>query len=186
MTDTNRPISVEKVDIEKWIEAATPSQRRRAGDRIALAVVMLMLIASGFASSIYTQRLRTHTNLVAQSHKLLGLLDNIECKVHVAESGQRGFLISGLEEHLTIYQIASNSVSSLIKELGTLTQAKPITDGQIAKLEGQILRRMAELASAIDVGRNEGFEAARTVVASNLGISTMESIRDSINETRAM
>ena len=186
MTEAKSTVSVDELDIEKRMETAPASRHQKLRDRMVLATVMLMLITGGFASSIYTQRLRTHTNLVEQSHQLLATLDNIESQVHAAESGQRGFLISGAEENLEIYQRASNRVSSLVKKLNLQTQTNPLKITQGSLLEEQIQRRMVELDSAIELRRNEGFEAARTIFLSNFGISTMEAIGESIKEIRTL
>ena len=76
MKEAKSPVSVNELDIEKRMEKAPASRHQKLRDRMVLATVMLMLIASGFASAIYTQRLRTHTNLVEQSHQRIATLNN--------------------------------------------------------------------------------------------------------------
>ena len=168
------------------VERLTISRYQVLRDRIALAAVMLMLIASGFAGSQYTQRLRMHTNLVEDSHKMLANLDNIESQLQAAESGQRGFIITGDESYLDTYQRVVTGVTALVKDLGYLVQEDTQGSAQVSVLDGLIVQKMMLLASTIEVRRNEGFEAAQKLVANDFGKSTMDAIRASINEIRTL
>lgn len=155
-------------------------------DRIALASVMLLLIVNGFAGSQYTQRLRSHTNLVEESHDILGLLDNLESQVQAAESGQRGFLITGDDDYLETYERVGTSILAHLKELGQLIQDSSPEGEQVSILDALVQQRMAELASNISVRRLSGFESAKEVVLNQSGKSTMDAIRTSIKSLRTM
>lgn len=159
-------------------------QTRR--DRIALASVMLLLIVNGFAGSQYTQRLRSHTNLVEESHNILGLLDNLEYQVQAAESGQRGFLITGDEDYLETYERVGTSILAHLKDLGRLIPDDSPEGEQVSLLDSLVQQRMAELASNISVRRISGFESAKEVVSNHSGKSTMDAIRKSIKSLRTM
>lgn len=89
-------------------------QRRVVGDRIALGAVVLLLVGSGIASSYYTQQLRSHTNLVEESHKFLTKLENIESMLQSAESGLRGFILTGEESYLDRYHRTVPRINGLL------------------------------------------------------------------------
>ena len=186
MASFSRSIQDLKNAGERTVERLSNSRYQVLRDRIALAAVMLMLIASGFAGSQYTQRLRMHTNLVDESHLILANLDNIESQLNAAESSQRGFLISGDESYLDTYQRVVTSVAALVRELGSLVQEHPLGNAQLSVLDKLIAQKMMGLASTIEVRRNEGFEASKKLVTNDFGRSSMDAIRASINEIRTL
>ncbi len=179
-------VRVKEVPLEKRAAIALSTRHQKLRDWIALVTVILVLIASGFASSVYTQRLRAHTDLVERSHRLLGVLNHIESQVHAVESGQRGFLISGAEKDLESFRNASKLVSSLMKELRGQTLETPFKSAQASLLQTQIDQLMLELESGIDIRRRLGFEAAKTTVAGDTRTNPMDSIHESINKILAI
>ena len=179
-------LSQDLLPIEKRQLPPTEARHQTRRDRVALASVMLLLIVNGFAGSQYTQRLRSHTNLVEESHSILGSLDNLECQVQAAESGQRGFLITGEEEYLETYERVGTSILAHLKELGRLIPDNSAEEEQVSILDSLVQQRMAELASTISVRRISGFESAKEVVLNHSGKSTMDAIRTSIKSLRTM
>ena len=159
-------------------------QHQKFRDRIAIASVMILLVVNGFAGSQYTQRLRSHTNLVEQSHNVLGALDHLEFQVQAAESGQRGFLITGDEAYLEIYEKVSTSLVAQMRDLGLFIPESSIAKEQLAVLDSLIQEKMAELASTIAVRRVDGFDSAKDFVSNHVGKSAMDAIRTSINSIR--
>lgn len=186
MDDPALPPRELKSEGEKRVERFPASRQRLIRDRFAIASVMLLLIANGFAGSQYTQRLRTHTNLVEESHNILGKLDRLECQVQAAESGQRGFLITGEEEYLETYRQISINISALVKDLMDLIPKKSVAKEEVAKLGDLIEQKMAKLAATISVRRDSGFELAQQSVSNHSGKSTMDAIRASVEELRRL
>lgn len=172
-------------------EAENNSERLPAGprrvirDRIALGTVMLLLIVNGFAGSQYTQRLRTHTNLVEQSHSVLSNLDYLESQMQAAESGQRGFLISGNESHLENYERIAADILSSANELGLSVRKDQASSDQVDDLVKRIKQKLVDLSSAISVRREEGFDAARKIVENQFDTQNTDDIGKSVKEIRA-
>ena len=135
-------------------ERPTAGHRLLLRDRIALGAVMLLLIVNGFAGSQYTQRLRKHTNLVEQSHNVLRNLDYLESQIQAAESGQRGFLITGNELHLENYERIAADVLSSANELGLFVRKDQASSDQVDDLEKRIKQKLVDFSSAISVRRN--------------------------------
>ena len=144
-------------------------QRRVVGDRSALVAVVLLLVGSGIAGSYYTQQLRTHTNLVEESHKLLINLENIESMLQSAESGQRGFILTGEEAFSDRYHKTVPRINGQLAELLLLTQTSPLEPSKLTTLKAQVEQKLTELNTTMDVRRNEGFTAAQSLFLNNLG-----------------
>jgi len=161
-------------------------QRQTLRDRIAMASVMLLLLVNGFAGSQYTQRLRSHSNLIKESHSILDVLDNLEYQVQAAESGQRGFLITGAEDYLETYEKGSTNILTQAKDLGFLVQDNSLAKEQVKVLETLIQLKMSQLAETISVRRISGLDSAKEVMMTNSSKSTMDAIRESINAIRTI
>ncbi len=161
-------------------------QRRVVGDRIALGAVVLLLVGSGIAGSYYTQQLRSHTNLVEESHKLLTNLENIESMLQSAESGQRGYILIGGEFLSDRDRETVPRINGKLAELILLTRTSPLESSKLATLKGQIEQKLTELNTTMDVRRNEGFTAAQSLFSNNLEKGTMDSIHASISDIRAL
>ncbi len=161
-------------------------QGRVIGDRIALGAVVLLLVGSGIAGSYYTQQLRSHTNLVAESHKLLAKLENIESLLQTAESDLRGFILTGEESYSEHYQKTLLGINRLLAELLLMMRTSPLEPAELAILKTRVERKLTELSATLEVRRNEGFTAAQSLFANNLGKDTMDSIDVSIDKIRAI
>jgi hypothetical protein len=111
-----------------------------------------------------------HTRtIIAQTADLLSLLKD-------AETGQRGYLLTGDQQYLAPYQAA---LPGIAEQLGRLTRHAAETGSpQTAALLSQLIaQKLAELADTIDIRRRSGLDAALAVVRTNLGKATMDQIR---------
>ncbi|EMI21210.1 signal transduction histidine kinase with CheB and CheR activity [Rhodopirellula maiorica SM1] len=157
---------------------------QRMAEPFAVAAVVILLVITGFVTFHNTRRLRAHTDLVGHSHKLLGVLERIESTIKSAETGQRGFLITAQEPYLEPYYEAITAIDGLIGELESITKSDPVRYAKIAPLQDLIDQKLDELSTTLDVRRQAGFESAQTLVATNIGKRTMDSIHDQIAKFR--
>ncbi|HYL78104.1 MAG TPA: PAS domain S-box protein [Bryobacteraceae bacterium] len=117
-----------------------------------------------------TDALRTQQILISMQRLLSTTLD--------AETGQRGFLLTGDERYLAPYYSAIQAVSSeraTLKGLMTRPRDEP---GEIARLSKLVDQKLEELHTTIEVRRIEGFQAALDTVLSDRGKQIMDEIRD--------
>jgi diguanylate cyclase (GGDEF)-like protein len=142
----------------------------------ALVIVVIMLFVAA-APILTNESLRsTETELhesVEKEHqlgRLLGLLRD-------AESGQRGFVITGKENFLGSYYAAIEQMPVL---RASLLAMRPDASGYQQTLQ-EILRltdlKMAEMAETINLRRAQGFAAAEPVVSSERGKKHMDTLR---------
>ncbi|WP_442506037.1 CHASE3 domain-containing protein [Novipirellula sp. SH528] len=164
----------------------TDSIRRpqRMAEPFAVAAVVILLVITGFVTFHNTRRLRAHTGLVEHSYKILSVLDRIESTVKSAETSQRGFLITGQEEYLEPYYESITAIDGLMHDLATITESDPIRHAKIAPLQVLIDQKLEELSGTLDVRRQAGFETAQTLVATNIGKRTMDTIHQQMTDFR--
>ncbi len=96
-----------------------------------------------------------------------------------AETGQRGYLLTGEEGFLQPY-LAANA--ALQKELEALRQLGPVTAGykRIETLKALVEARLADLAQTIQMGREQNLDAVRARVRTGRGKHLMDLIRTEI------
>jgi len=146
-------------------------------------LALTMLVTFGVISYwnviglIEAARLKTHTYDVLQN------LESVITTLKDAETGQRGYLITGDDQYLTPYQAATERSNRLIRNLRSLTSDNPDQQHRLDSIEPLIAFKLAELKETIDLrkGRN-GFEAALKIVLTNKGKNAMDSMRRLISE----
>lgn len=145
-----------------------------------LASAILVLIGTTSYHSI--REVIDTSNQVAQTQQKLIKLEGLLSQMKDAETGQRGYIITGKDDYLEPYEVAIANVDREIQELKKLTADNPKQQQQINILVPLIAAKSAELKETIELRANKGFEAALQVVLSDRGKSVMDKIRYTIRE----
>lgn len=118
-----------------------------------------------------TQDWVTHTHEVLEANeRVLSLLKD-------AETGQRGYLITGQERYLDPFNTAIVAIELGLRSIKALTNDNPKQQRRLAKLEPLIESKLDELRETIELRRKEGFDAALQVVLTDQGKEMMDTIR---------
>lgn len=125
------------------------------------------------------------SELVNQSQSRLQKLDNVLSTLKDAETGQRGYLLTGQESYLGPYNSAVKTIAQQIEDLRQLTVAEPEQQQQIIDLQPLVNRKLAELKQTIDLRKNKGVEAAVQVVSTNQGQVLMVQLRQKIQQLQS-
>jgi methyl-accepting chemotaxis protein len=148
------------------------------GKKIGLGYGLCLLILLIVASAAYqvAQHLAETNEELFQKRARLRLLREVRALIIDAETGQRGFIITGEEEYLQPYLQA---LPALEKDLPLLRQALTGPDFQerMSQLEVMLEGRLRELEEGIRLRRETGLEPALEFVRSRRGIQTMLKIR---------
>jgi signal transduction histidine kinase len=149
----------------------------------ALALIILVCIGvlsySGEIQSEHDRQWVTHTLFVVEK------LQDIRIDITQAETGQRGYLLTGQERYLELYLAGINKMSQDGTELANLTADNRTERDAIQRLYPLIGARLIELGQGIEVRRNSGLLAGVEVVAHGTkGEKLMEQIAALIGEMR--
>jgi methyl-accepting chemotaxis protein len=159
-------------------ENLTVNKRLLAG--FGLAAFTLILVA-GFSYHnasllIDTEHWVTHTHQVRT--KLADLLSELKD----AETGQRGFLLTGEDNYLEPYKGALTTIKTTLDDVKKLTLDNPDEQRRLAAIGSLIDSKLAELKQTIDLRRTQGFDAALKLVLTNEGKTYMDQIRNIVAE----
>ena len=152
----------------------------KIGAGYGLALIMFILLC--LVSYQSTNALIEAAHLRTQSHVLLENLEQAVSALKDAETGQRGFLLTGEESYLEPYRAAEGTIDREIKEIRRSIADHPTQQRWLDALESQIAVKLAELKETIDLRRTQGFNAALEVVRTAKGKRTMDEIRRLITE----
>jgi len=154
-----------------------------AGMSFGFLAVILFFVVSGFVSYRNIQILDEDSQLVVRTHEVITALDDLMSLMKDAETGQRGFVLTGNEKYLEPYNMAVAKLDSRLSDLSELTDGNSAQKARIPEMKVRIHAKMDELAETIRLRRAKGFEAALAIVATDRGKGEMDALRASIEAT---
>jgi CheY-like chemotaxis protein/CHASE3 domain sensor protein len=144
---------------------------------LGLSLVAVFFIISGIVSYINIRTLNRDAEQIAHTHEVLLGLNNVLSTMKDAETGQRGYIITGQESYLEPYSNASTIIEEQVLRIEQLTKDNPDQQRRIAPLKSHIAAKFQELGAGIEKRRGEGLQAGIAQVATNRGKADMDAIR---------
>ncbi|WP_443750005.1 response regulator [Asticcacaulis solisilvae] len=148
---------------------------------LSLAAVAAFFVISGVVSYMNISTLRRDTAAVTRTHEVLLESTQLLSTLKDAETGQRGFILTGKDSYLTPYSEALSQVEDRLTSIAALTQDDAVQGRNLRTLRLHINAKLNELAETIRVRRAEGFAPALAVVDSDHGKIEMDAIREAIS-----
>jgi len=123
-----------------------------------------------------TQEINRQQASMLDSYRIITKANEFFSRIQDAETGQRGYIITGDPDYLEPYTAAKTNSSRLIDELYALDKSESQRK-RIAKMEANMQSKFSELGETIRLRRDEGFESALKVVKSDQGKRIMDELR---------
>jgi CheY-like chemotaxis protein/signal transduction histidine kinase/CHASE3 domain sensor protein len=143
----------------------------------ALAVLLIALLSyRSLESQVRSGDLVSHTLAVVER------LKNVLSLSKDAETGQRGFLLTGVDSYLEPYDIANTAIPIQLKELRGLLADNPAQQHRLEELDRLLTAKMGELAETIALHRAGKSQTALTLVRTDRGKVLMDDIRRTVEE----
>ena len=136
--------------------------------------ILLVVAALSYVSFV---RNNADRQWVTHTHLVMEMLDALQIHLTDAETGERGYIITGLESYLPPYDQASTRVLQNLRTVRELTVDNPVQQRSLDRLEPLVGKRLAELHERIDVRRSKGLVAGAAVVAEGSRDPIMDQIR---------
>jgi len=122
---------------------------------------------------------------VMHSQQVLYELEQTETLLLNAETGQRGYLLTGEPKYLAPYNQAAAEVDGHIQTLAGLTAGDPVQQANVAQLRSLARQKLDDLARTIALNRAGHAGEARRIVLSGQGLSRMDRLRGVIAAMRS-
>jgi len=152
----------------------------KIGSGFGLALVGLVIV--GAVSYDSTAKLIDSAEWVRHTHEVLNGFDEVLSRMKDAETGQRGYIITGEARYLEPYTGARDGVDQKLKHLRELTSDNPNQQQRFTVIEPLIASKFAELQETIDLRKQKGFGPAEQLVATDKGKNLMDSVRKLVGE----
>jgi signal transduction histidine kinase len=141
------------------------------------ATAALILIAIvGLSYRDWTQYQRASAN-AARTRDVLSSTQTVLLGLDDAETGQRGFLLTGDDQYLEPYKRAVHTIPIELKRLNAFLAESPGEPDTALRLNDLVDRKLADLRRTIDLRRTQGFKPALDAVRSDGGRQLMDKIR---------
>ena len=152
----------------------TFSLRQRIAAAFGAAAAILLV---GIAALMSTRDELGARQWIGHTHSVLEATSALLARVTDAETGQRGYLLTGDARYLEPYHNATQDVQHTLGELRQLTADNPTQQRRIDVLAPLIRAKLTELDSAISLHDRVGPAAALAMTRTGLGRQSMDEIR---------
>ena len=143
----------------------------------ALALVLAILAGVGWLSyrnmtaASEADHWTTHTYLVIEE------LDRLFSSLKDAETGERGFVLTGNPKYLEPYQASLREIGTHLDALRRLTADSPLQQHRLAAITPLVASKLAELKETVAIREAKGFQTADEEVMTDVGENIMDKIR---------
>jgi diguanylate cyclase (GGDEF)-like protein len=137
---------------------------------VALLIAMVVIPLWAFSQIKEAAEARKHTYLI------INRAENLLSELRDAETGQRGYSLTGDEAFLEPYLAVRNSISGHLEELRQLTLSSA-AHKHLDAMAPLIAVKLAEMQHVIELRRNHDMTVVLAVVGSGKGKQLMDSIR---------
>src|SRR3569833_2974228 len=146
----------------------------------AAAIVTVLLIAFFGYHSLDNEA--ESTALTAHTLEVIQRVDGLLSSLKDAETGQRGYLLTGRESYLEPYNAARAAIPAQLQDLRRLTMSTPRQQELLTQIERYAQDKVTELQKTLDLQRAGDRQGALDFVLTDRGKLTMDRVRDVIDQ----
>ncbi|WNZ27834.1 PAS domain S-box protein [Leptolyngbya sp. NK1-12] len=127
---------------------------------LGLGSALALLLVNAAVSYRNTQALFDNEQQVNETYRVLSQLEQTLSTLKDAETGGRGYVITGKENYLEPYRDAVTRINQQLEGLRQLTSDDPLQQQRLQALEQEVETKLDYLQTQIEIRRNQGLEAA--------------------------
>jgi len=151
---------------------------------LGFGAVFLISVIVGLVAYINIMKQNEASKWHEHTHEVVEKIILVESFLKDAETGQRGYLLTGKKEYLEPYEEGVGNVHGEIHALSLLTKDNARQQIVIEEIKVLLERKLDELQETIELYDRHGQEAALAVVLSDEGKHAMDKIRKEIFSMR--
>ncbi|RYX84582.1 hypothetical protein EON83_09540 [bacterium] len=145
--------------------------------RLLLFLALALAVANGTVAYTNIQRLSHNEAMVSHTNEVLFELERVASLVKDAETGSRGYALTGRAPFLEPYFAAQKRLENHLEPLNTLVQDNPVQHRRAGTLEVAIRKRLNLAKVVIETRDKSGLEAAAALVGQGEGKREMDVVR---------
>jgi signal transduction histidine kinase len=157
-------------------KAVTQTLLRRT--QVAFIWIALVPIVLGVLAWRDNLQYRERAASVSNTRQILREMDDLVLAITSAETGQRGYLLTGDDSYLEPFRTAAPQSEHSLAHLGALIGGtNPDQRARLEELTAAVHLKMDELRNTVELRRTQGEVAAMALVRAGTGQRAMETIR---------
>jgi signal transduction histidine kinase len=145
--------------------------------RIVIVISIALLVVNATLLIINTAATMDSHAQYARSYEIKRSLSSFQSVITAAESGQRGYLLTGQTGYLEPYYVAMRSWRSELDKLRNLTADNPARQADIAELEELTAAAISRLKATISRSPQPGPNGNADVAGTEQATATMDRVR---------
>jgi CheY-like chemotaxis protein/CHASE3 domain sensor protein len=148
------------------------------GGFIICSVILLLVAVMSLRNS---ENLVASNEWVNHTHEVLHALDEVLVGALNAETGERGYIITGEQTYLQPFNAAETELADQIARVRQLTRDNPLQQENIARIEKLADTLLRHLERCIAIRKSNDLEQTKTLVATGEGKRLLDALRREIN-----
>jgi CHASE3 domain sensor protein len=144
-----------------------------------MVATLMAILFMGIATSKANRELLRNRIVIDQLQETISSLKD-------AETGQRGYLLTGDEKYLTPYSAALARLHSDLAHLAATAESGDLPGQDVTTVARLTAQKLGELQQTVALRRTQGLPAALAIVQTNLGKQVMDAIRAQIVQMTAI
>lgn len=159
--------------------------RLKIGTKIGASFALGLLFFAVLSAISYrnTNQLVATAKLESHTYAVIGQIEELLSRLKDAETGQRGYIITGEEKYLEPYNSAISVLDGRTRgRLRELTKDNPAQQHRVDMVDPLVNAKLVELDKVIKLRQQQGFTAAQKAVQTDRGKQLMSQIRQVLTE----
>lgn len=152
---------------------------------LGFAISLMSLSIAGLTGYRTTQNLIETADWVAHTHKVKTLIESVVSQLKDAETGQRGYLLTGNPTYLEPYESGASAISTILARVKNLTIDNPMQQERIGQITMLTNEKLKELKETIDLYKAGNRTEAHEILMADSGKQMMDDIRSIIHDMKS-
>lgn len=153
--------------------------------QIGFLLLVMLVALSAWLNHRHTVIVFEDESYVAHTHRVIGEVRGILSDLVSAESGARGYLLSGDRTHLEPYDVARNALPERVAELRRLTSDDEGQTSLADVLQMRVEARERHLEEIVSNGRSGALDPATRSTLTDTDKRLMDDVRDVVAQFEA-
>lgn len=141
----------------------------------ASITVVILLVAAGTFTYQQMINMVEQRRLVLRTHELLGAVSRLETSIRDAESGQRGYLLTGKDNCLHSYERGRADTPVHLEKVDAILSGDR-QKTRLNEIKKNITQKLEELSETLQLSKTGHKDAAIKMVLGDVGENTMEAL----------
>jgi len=144
---------------------------------IPILLIVVLAALTAYTAFNHVSALRRSQDEVSHTHEVMETAQGLFASLLDAETGQRGYLLTGREDYLQPWTRATRDIPGQLTRLRRLIADNPEQIDRVGQLQQATTLRLEILKETVEAMRRGDSEAARDIVRSGRGKVQMDRIR---------